>query len=96
LLGEAFKAEQKELDGEDALKVFQRRQNYADAGVLVRENLPVMPERACDSTPMVANRDNMGYSSGSLCTRSAQRVHTIFIWACVHWGIDGCPRMIGQ
>ena len=73
MLGQAFKAEQKELNGEDALKVFQRRQNYADAGVLVRENLPVTPERACDSTLVVANRDNMGESSGSLYLRSAQQ-----------------------
>lgn len=60
MLGEAFKAEQEELNGEDALKAFRRRENYADAGVLVRENLPVTPERACEFTPVVANRDNMG------------------------------------
>lgn len=116
MLGEVFKAEQRELQGEDARKTFQGRQIYADAGVLVPENLPVTPERACDSTPVVANRDDMGMPCGSVCPRNAQqhefrkrdirevvkvhpdegppvsstdcsahRVHTIFIWADVHW-----------
>jgi hypothetical protein len=73
LLGEVVEAEREELTGEDALKACRRRQNYANAWVVVGEDLTVTPTRALDSAPVVADGDNMGQLSGSCRTRSTQR-----------------------